>query len=641
VKTRPRRLPLAFAALAVLLTALAGTTVRAWQREQAELEQLATTIRLAAAYDHAVDSVNVVRLRSLDFVNAPTPAGRAAWDASLDIALTNLRTIAAIGGPDDRALAESTLVAVEPDLAATRELFDSLLAGTPYLGRIPRADSTDLLRAALTAPADRHRLSTQQHIEGIIADERRELGTTLATYGGAVALIVAFVLVVRRHELGVVRVRAQAELEQLRRAAFEDILTGLPNLNSFTHALADAAAGARFRDSAVTIAVMDVDEFRLLAEQRGAEGADATLRRIADVLRGQFRGDEAFRLAGDRFAVVLGVPQADARTRLGALRSALVAELPYLTVSIGASTLVGAAIDPALLRDEADAALRAAKRRGRDTLLFYTDAGEVAEVAFTGAKVNAVRRAIAERRMDAAFQPIFDLHSGELRAFEALARPPADLGLDGPQEAFDIADRIGHAHDLDSVCRAAVFAAAAALPPGVQLFLNIAPAALLHRDFSPERLALEASAAGIDPWRVVVEVTERSGVPAATLAAYGARLRAAGFRLALDDVGAGNAGLETLRRMPVDVIKIDRMVIANARADRASRAVLHAIVAFAAESGVEVVAEGIEEQQELALVQSVAQPAAASAPRRVHLVQGYLLGRPRPQPLLEAPRHAA
>lgn len=616
--------------VALVLGGIAAQTVRSWRQEVRELEALGNMVHVSATYDHAVDTVNSLTIESLAFLADPTPARRATWEASIANALDDLDRIAASGTPDDRALVESLRAYMLPRVAATQQFFDALMAGTPYDGPLPEQHVAERARIALAQAAEGHRGEMGRQIDQRIAEERRQLAISLGMEAIALALVLAFVLVVRRHELRVIRVRADAEIEQLRRAAYTDVLTDLLNFRSFLTALDDAATSARTRNTATTVALLDIDEFRLLNEVRGSNHADEALRVLAAVLRNDCPDAAPFRIGGDRFALLFDSDRPLARARLEALRIVLAERLPILTVSIGASSLVGCAIDAALLREEAEAALHAAKRRGRDTIVFYEDAGDSVQLAFSAAKTVGVRRAIAEQRMDAAFQPIFDLASGELRAFEALARTPADLGLDGPQEAFDVAERIGHTYELDAICRAAVFAGSGALPAGVRLFLNIAPLALLHREFSPQRLADEARAAGIEPGRMVIEITERAGVPAAVLAEHSARLHAAGFRVALDDVGSGNAGLETLRHMSVDVIKIDRMVIANAAADRASRAVLHAIVAFAAESGSEVVAEGIETEAELALVRAIARPTALGRAPRVHLVQGYLLGRPEP-----------
>jgi EAL domain-containing protein (putative c-di-GMP-specific phosphodiesterase class I) len=197
-------------------------------------------------------------------------------------------------------------------------------------------------------------------------------------------------------------------------------------------------------------------------------------------------------------------------------------------------------------------------------------------------------------------------------------RPATHYGFSGPQEVFDTAERLGRAHALDTICRTAIVARAASLPPDALLFLNVSPQTLEHGVLAGDTLVAAVAAAGLAPERVVLEITERSLAQLPAVVREALRLRGLGFRLALDDVGAGNAGLEMLSQVPVDFIKVDRAVVAQAATDTTADAVLAAVVAFAAKTGSRVVAEGIET---VAMVEHVRGAGVACA-------QGYLLGRP-------------
>ena len=129
----------------------------------------------------------------------------------------------------------------------------------------------------------------------------------------------------------------------------------------------------------------------------------------------------------------------------------------------------------------------------------------------------------------------------------------------------------------------------------------------------------------------MLEITERTDARKELLLPEAARLRRLGFKLALDDVGAGNAGLEMLSALPVDFIKIDRAVVANAVEDRGARAVMLGIMAFARESGAFVIAEGIETEAMLELARDP-DPEREARPVGAHGAQGFLLGRPAPVP---------
>jgi PAS domain-containing protein len=148
---------------------------------------------------------------------------------------------------------------------------------------------------------------------------------------------------------------------------------------------------------------------------------------------------------------------------------------------------------------------------------------------------------------------------------------------------------------------------------------------------------LAVRGAGYEPDQVVLEITERTDARKELLVPEAARLRRLGFKLALDDVGAGNAGLEMLRALTVDFIKIDRAVVANAVDDRGARAVMLAIMAFARESGAFVIAEGIETEAMLELARDP-DPTGEARPVGAQGAQGFLLGRPAPAPS-SAPRY--
>ena len=185
-----------------------------------------------------------------------------------------------------------------------------------------------------------------------------------------------------------------------------------------------------------------------------------------------------------------------------------------------------------------------------------------------------MRALIDAGAVDVEFQPIWDLSGTRVLGYEALARPRSSE-LSGPGEAFEIADSIGRGHELDAVCRRATLRVASELPQGALLFLNVSPAdARARRARGRQPACWPCAAPASSPHQVVLEITERTDARKEILIPEAARLRALGFLLALDDVGAGNAGLEMLRALPVDFIKIDRAVVASAVEDRSARAVL-------------------------------------------------------------------
>jgi EAL domain-containing protein (putative c-di-GMP-specific phosphodiesterase class I) len=229
-------------------------------------------------------------------------------------------------------------------------------------------------------------------------------------------------------------------------------------------------------------------------------------------------------------------------------------------------------------------------------------------------------------RADGESPFIWDVTRCDVLAYEALARPPAQFGFDGPQDVFDLAERVGRAHEIDAVCRRATLRRASELPDGVLLFLNMTPHSLENGRLDPRQFAADVVAAGLSPHRVVIEITERSVAQIDVVIEVAKALQHLGFRLALDDTGAGNAGLEMLSQLAVDFVKIDRSIIVKALTDRSARAVMAGIIAIAKETGADVIAEGIEDMKMLDLV--CGQDWDTIHKRGVRGVQGYLLRRP-------------
>jgi EAL domain-containing protein (putative c-di-GMP-specific phosphodiesterase class I) len=163
------------------------------------------------------------------------------------------------------------------------------------------------------------------------------------------------------------------------------------------------------------------------------------------------------------------------------------------------------------------------------------------------------------------------------------------------------------------------------LPPGALLFVNVSPQVLDHESLAGRRLVDEVEAAGLGPERVVIEITERSTERLDVVMREAARLRQLGFKLALDDVGSGNAGLEMLLQVRFDFVKVDRGVVNSVLEDGPGRAVMAAVCAFASEARSFVIAEGIETQAALDSVERILLRHHLSAG---YGAQGFFLGRP-------------
>jgi diguanylate cyclase (GGDEF)-like protein len=410
--------------------------------------------------------------------------------------------------------------------------------------------------------------------------------------------------------------------------ATRDPLTDLGNHRSFQEELARAVASAARRSEPLAVALTDLDDFKLINDRYGHRQGDEVLSHVARVLDQGRPDDRAFRIGGDEFALLM--PGADGLNAGTAMQRRLTAARQgqaAASFTAGVAVLpAGADGDPAVLWEQADAALYEGKRRSGGQIVVFDDVAELRSVV-TPAKIHALRSLLEEPRLETAFQPIWELQDGRMLGLEALARPWPEYGFEGPAEMFAVAEKIGHAHELDAICRAAALAHAAELPDGVLLFLNVNPQSLAHDTLGGDRLVRAVTAVGLEPERVVLEITERSDARLDQVVADATRLRSLGFRLALDDVGAGNAGLEMLRRLPVDFVKIDQSIIAAAVEDTQAQAVLLAIIAYSGRAEALVIAEGIESQEILEFVRSAAELDLLRDPP-IRGGQGFLLGRP-------------
>ncbi|MDQ2906328.1 MAG: bifunctional diguanylate cyclase/phosphodiesterase [Ktedonobacteraceae bacterium] len=443
------------------------------------------------------------------------------------------------------------------------------------------------------------------------------LGGSTTLFGIGIALLFTRSIGRLYRQIEEKNVRLAENNTHLQSLATTDPLTGLSNHRAYQEALQLTMKHVLQSGEPAALVLVNVDELKDVNDAHGHLYGDHVLVELAGALA-SFGTGAAFRLSGDEFALVLpNTSLSQARVSCEQVRKEVARRLLGPTISIGLAITTQEEHEVDLLREQADAALREAKKQGRNTLVSF-DEIRASTSMLAPAKVQAFRRLLAEQQVTVAFQPIWSMKQGTVLAFEALTRPAPAYGFNGPQEAFDIAEKLGHAHELDAICVRAILKRAHELPEGVLLFLNLTPQSLAH-DLLTGAVLLEAVIeAGLTVDRVVLELTERSTLPIAVVVQHARELQALGFRLALDDAGAGNAGLEMMSQLAVDFIKIDRAVVVNAMTDKAAQGVLAGIAAIAREMEALVIAEGIENVAMLELVEH----------HGLQAVQGYLLGRP-------------
>lgn len=500
--------------------------------------------------------------------------------------------------------------ALRRELVAVREL---LVAGA---GEDSGAELAGLLglRSCIAVP-----VGSRGKLEGVLVcgemascrryePEERELARALAAHAGAA---IDNALLYRR------------AVDASRR----DPLTEIGNRRAFEEELERELGRARRYAHPLSVVLVDVDNLKEINDGWGHHGGDGVLRQLAGILAAGLReSDRAFRIGGDEFALVL--PETSAaqaavladRLRLASARASFGVPGLRVSISAGISSFPAHADATEALVRLADAALYETKDGGRNAVaVSRTVTGDAASGERFGVDLA---RVIAEGSLVAAYQPIFELPTLRVAGYEACCRLDPSAGDVPTTMLFRAADVLGLSAELEQLCCSIAADGARGLPMDADLFLNVSPAALESPAFALEDLVASLERAGIGPGRTVLEVTEQHRVPGSGALAQSLRAcREAGFRIAIDDLGAGPADLELLSGFDFDYAKIDMVYVQGASTSPARRRLLGGLRLLAAEAGARVVAEGVETREDLATVAGLGFWAA----------QGYALGRPSPQ----------
>ena len=399
--------------------------------------------------------------------------------------------------------------------------------------------------------------------------------------------------------------RARAE-RALRHQALHDVLTGLPNRLLLHDRLAQALRVARRAERRLALLLLDLDRFKEVNDTFGHHVGDGLLRQAPLRLQRLLRAsDTVARLGGDEFAVLLLDDGAEAAIAVaGKLRAAL--DAPFVveehTLAVGVS--IGVAFAPAhgddgltLLR-HADVAMYTAKRDQVGIAVYdpARDAHSPERLAL-GADL---RRAIDAGQLRLHYQPKVDLARGRLRSVEALVRwPHPTQGLIPPDQFIPLAEQTGLITRLTRrVLRTALAQRRAWARAGVPLVVDVnLSMADLHDADLPAVIATLLRTYGVPHGALHVEITESmvmvdTGRALETLA----RLAGLGVRAAIDDFGTGYSSLASLKRLPVDELKIDRGFVRDLAHDATDAAIVAAAIGLGHGLGLRVVAEGVEDR---------------------------------------------
>jgi diguanylate cyclase (GGDEF)-like protein/PAS domain S-box-containing protein len=423
--------------------------------------------------------------------------------------------------------------------------------------------------------------------------------------------------------------------EKLAYLAHHDPLTSLPNRTKFREDLEQTLRRVN-RDARVAVLCLDLDHFKEINDSLGHPIGDDLLKDVAGRLRTSVReGDTVARLGGDEFAIV------QAGTDLQASESSSLAErlveivgAPYdiqghqlnIGVSIGIAFAPNDGEDPDQLLKNADMALYRAKEDGRGIYRYFEPGMDARAQARRLLEID-LRAALTRHEFEVHYQPIHELKTDRITAFEALIRWKHPLrGMISPMDFIPLAEETGLITQLGDWILRKACTDAAAWSKEVGVAVNLSPVQFKNSNLVQSVIsALDAS--GLAPERLELEITETVLLQdsEATLAALH-KLRSLGVKISMDDFGTGYSSLSYLRSFPFDKIKIDRSFVHELATREDSMAIVRAVTGLGKSLGISIVAEGVETNEQLGLLRT----------EGCTEVQGFLFSRPRPAQDVEA-----
>ncbi|ODT72672.1 MAG: hypothetical protein ABS75_02355 [Pelagibacterium sp. SCN 63-23] len=455
---------------------------------------------------------------------------------------------------------------------------------------------------------------------------RREYGKTIHELNGRTILMQHHPMKdggwVSTHEDITEQRQAEARIRHLAR---HDALTDLPNRIEFLEQMARTEAGL-LRGEMAAVLYIDLDHFKAVNDTLGHAVGDEVIKQAAVRLWGATRETDLLaRLGGDEFALLLRpIDSIDAAARVAdRLVSAMRAPMNIggQQIEIGAS--IGIAVGPGdgtstdQLVKNADLALYKAKSEGRSTYHFF-ETGMDAELQQRRSIEAGLRLALQRDELRLMFQPLFGIDENRVTCVEALLRWDHDERTISPAEFIPVAEETGLIVPIGEWVLHEACKAAAAWPETVHVAVNLSPVQFRNKGLVGQvRQAL--AAARLAPTRLELEITESLLLTESetTIAALH-ELRAMGVRISMDDFGTGYSSLSYLRSFPFDKIKIDRSFMRDLTSRSDSQAIIKAVIGLGQALGMSTTAEGVETEEQLALVRA----------HGVSEVQGFLFSPP-------------
>jgi|GEM_PF-5698504 len=412
-----------------------------------------------------------------------------------------------------------------------------------------------------------------------------------------------------------------------------DVITGLPNRDSFKKRLLSALTLAGQNQELASLLIIDIDNFKVINDSLGHEAGDLLLREASLRLREVVRAEDSLaRLGGDEFAVLLANVDGEEQAERAAGRILEIMARPFrlergevhLTVSIGLSLYPDDGTTPADLIKNAELAMYMAKEQGRNNYQLFTSPLEQ-KMSRRLSLETAIRRGLERGEFWAYFQPLVDLGTGRIVGCEAMARWHLPRGeAVRPSEFIPAAEESGLIVPLGEVILRRACGAVKSWRrggyAGLRLAVNLSPRQL-QEDGLTSMVSSVLAELDLDPRLLDLEITEGAMMKDFNRALMVMReLTAIGVRFSLDDFGTGYNSLSYLKQLPLEAIKLDRTFIRDAASRPNDAAVVIKILEMARALKIKTIAEGVETMEQLTLLKR----------HGCDMVQGHLISRPLP-----------